>query len=550
MNHILKKYCPRIEFDSYEDFFENFKIDVPEAFNFGFDVVDEWARVDPEKRALVWCDDRDEERTFTFDDLSKLSNRAANAFRKLGIGKGDVVMMILRRRWEYWVCAVALCKLGATIIPASLQLTKKDIVYRADSAQVKAVVCVNDEYVCGQMEEALPESPSIENRIIVAGERDGWTPFDQLIEGESDEFERPRGEAGVTSKDIMLIYFTSGTTGMAKAVCHNFAHPLGHIITAKYWQQVEEDALHMSVTDSGWAKFGWGKIYGQWIAGATVFAYDMDKFVPTKLLQKIQDYKLTTFCAPPTMYRFFIKEDLSKYDLSSIEYSTTAGEALNPEVYEQWKRATGLSIYEGFGQTETTLSIYNPVGSVPKSGSMGIPSPLYDVDLILPDGTPAPVGETGEIVIRTDKHTPCGLFMGYYRDEEKTREAWSGGVYHTGDTAWRDEDGYFFYVGRTDDVIKSSGYRIGPFEIESVIMELPYVLECAVTSAPDPIRGQVVKASIVLTKGTQGTEALKKEIQTYVKTNTAPYKYPRIVEFRDELPKTISGKIRRVELKG
>ena len=352
MNHILNKYCPRIDFDSYEDFYQNFQINVPEAFNFGFDVVDEWARVEPEKRALVWCDDHGGERTFTFADLSRLSNRAANAFRKLGIGKGDVVMMILRRRWEYWVCAVALCKLGATIIPASLQLTKKDIAYRANSAQVKVMVCVNDDYVCGQTEEALPDSPSIEHRVIVAGERDGWTPFDVLVAGEPDEFERPTGEAGVTSKDIMLVYFTSGTTGSPKAVCHNFAHPLGHIITAKYWQQVQEDTLHMSVTDSGWAKFGWGKIYGQWIAGATIFAYDMDKFVPTKLLQKIQDYRLTTFCAPPTMYRFMLQEDVASFDLSSVQNFATAGEPLNAEVTLAWERLTGKKIREGFGQTE------------------------------------------------------------------------------------------------------------------------------------------------------------------------------------------------------
>ena len=547
---LLDRFLPRIEFDSYEDFKANYKVNVPENFNFGFDIVDAWADSEPEKKALVWCDDHGGEKVFTFTDMKKLSNRAANFFKSIGVQKGTVVMLILRRRWEYWVCATALHKLGAILIPGSLQLTKKDIVYRGNSASVQTIVCVNDAFVIDQIEAAESDVPSLKNKVMVVDHRAGWLNLNDALEAHSDAFERPAGAEATRWDDTMLVYFTSGTTGMPKMVQHNFAYPLGHIITAKYWQRVEENKLHMSVTDSGWAKFGWGKIYGQWICGAVVFAYDMDKFVPLHLLEKITKYKVTTFCAPPTMYRFFIKEDLSKYDLSSIEYSTTAGEALNPEVFEQWKRATGLSIYEGFGQTETTLSIYNPVGSVPKTGSMGVPSPLYDVDLVLPDGTPAPVGETGEIVIRTDKHTPCGLFMGYYRDEEKTREAWCDGLYHTGDTAWRDEDGYFWYVGRTDDVIKSSGYRIGPFEIESVIMELPYVLECAVTSAPDPIRGQVVKASIVLTKGTEGTEALKKEIQTYVKTNTAPYKYPRIVEFRDELPKTISGKIRRVELKG
>ena len=509
MNHILKKYCPRIEFDSYEDFYENFKIDVPEAFNFGFDVVDEWARVEPEKRALVWCDDRDEERTFTFADLSRLSNQAANAFAKLGIGKGDVVMMILRRRWEYWVCAVALCKLGATIIPASLQLTKKDIVYRADSARVKAVVCVNDEYVCGQMEEALPESPSIENRIIVAGERDGWTPFDELIEGESGEFERPTGEGGVTSKDIMLVYFTSGTTGLAKAVCHNFAHPLGHIITAKYWQQVEEDTLHMSVTDSGWAKFGWGKIYGQWIAGATIFAYDMDKFVPTKLLQKIQDYKLTTFCAPPTMYRFMLQEDVSAYDLSSVHNFATAGEPLNAEVTLAWERLTGKRIREGFGQTEGPVLLATFPWVDPRPGSMGKPSPLLNIKLLDDDGNEVPDGEEGAICVTGLKEAyPPGLFVGYYRDEDRTREAVGGEYYNLHDMAWRDSDGYCFFVGRNDDVIKCSGYRIGPFEVESALVEHPAVVECAVTAAPDPIRGKVVKATIVLARGYEPSDEL------------------------------------------
>lgn len=546
MNHILKQYCPRIEFDSYEDFFENFQINVPEVFNFGFDVVDEWARVEPEKRALVWCDDADEERTFTFADLSRLSNQAANAFRALGIGKGDVVMMILRRRWEYWVCAVALCKLGATIIPASLQLTKKDIVYRAESAQVKMMICVNDDYVCGQTELACPEAPSIQQRIIVAGERDGWTPFSELVDGASDVFERPTGEAGVTSKDTMLIYFTSGTTGMAKAVCHNFAHPLGHIITAKYWQQVEEDALHMSVTDSGWAKFGWGKIYGQWIAGATIFAYDMDKFVPTKLLQKIQDYRLTTFCAPPTMYRFMLQEDVSAYDLSSVHNFATAGEPLNAEVTIAWKRLTGKNIREGFGQTEGPVLLATFPWVEPRPGSMGKPSPLLNIKLLDDEGVEVPDGEEGAICVTGLKEAyPPGLFTGYYCEPERTQEAVGGEYYNLHDMAWRDSDGYCFFVGRNDDVIKCSGYRIGPFEVESALIEHPAVVECAVTAAPDPIRGKVVKATVVLARGFEPTEELVKELQNHVKKTTAPYKYPRIVEFVDELPKTIGGKIKR-----
>ena len=519
-----------------------------EKFNFAFDIVDKMAEKEPDKLAMLWVSKHHEEKRFTFNDMKRMSNKTANYFKSLGIKRGDRVMLILKRHYQFWFAILGLHKLGAIAIPATNQLLAHDFTYRFQAAGVSAIVCTADGDTAHQVDLALEETGLPVTKIIANGTREGWHSFDDEYKLFSRRYVR---EADAPcGKDPMLMFFTSGTTGYPKIAEHNYKYALGHYITAKYWHNVNPEGLHFTISDTGWGKALWGKLYGQWMCEAPIFTYDFDKFDAHDILPMFKQYNITTFCAPPTMYRFFIKEDLSKYDLSSIEYSTTAGEALNPEVYEQWKRATGLSIYEGFGQTETTLSIYNPVGSVPKSGSMGIPSPLYDVDLILPDGTPAPVGETGEIVIRTDKHTPCGLFMGYYRDEEKTREAWSGGVYHTGDTAWRDEDGYFFYVGRTDDVIKSSGYRIGPFEIESVIMELPYVLECAVTSAPDPIRGQVVKASIVLTKGTQGTEALKKEIQTYVKTNTAPYKYPRIVEFRDELPKTISGKIRRVELKG
>lgn len=546
MDHILKKYCPRIEFDSYEDFYENFRINVPEAFNFGFDVIDEWARVEPDKKALVWCDDHGNERTFTFTDISKLSNKAANAFRKLGIGKGDVVMVILRRRWEYWVCAVALHKLGATIIPASLQLTKKDIVYRAASADVKMMVCVDDAYVIEQTEKALPESPSIKDKIIVAGSREGWHSFDELIADESDVFERPTGDAGVTSKDIMLIYFTSGTTGMAKAVCHNFAHPLGHILTARYWQQVQENKLHMSVTDSGWAKFGWGKIYGQWICGTVVFAYDMDKFIPTKLLQHMQDYKLTTFCAPPTMYRFMLQEDVASYDLSSIQNFATAGEPLNPEVTIAWERLTGKKIREGFGQTEGPVLLATYPWIDPRPGSMGKPSPLLNIKLLDDAGNEVPDGEEGAICVTHLKDAyPPGLFVGYFHDEKRTHDALGGEYYNLHDMAWRDSDGYCFFVGRNDDVIKCSGYRIGPFEVESALIEHPAVVECAVTAAPDPIRGKVVKATVVLARGYEPSEELIKELQNHVKRTTAPYKYPRIVEFVDELPKTIGGKIKR-----
>ena len=546
MDHVLKKYCPRIEFDSYEDFAENFRIEVPEAFNFGFDVVDEWARVEPDKRALLWCNDAGEERAFTFTDIKRLSNQAANAFADMGIGKGDVVMCILRRRWEYWVCAVALCKLGATIIPASLQLTRKDVVYRANSAGVRAIVAVNDDYVCTQVEQAMPDCPTVREKFIVDGSREGWVDFDDLIAGFPDTFERPTGEAAVTSKDIMLMYFTSGTTGNPKAVEHNFAHPLGHIITAKYWQQVREDKLHMSVTDSGWAKFGWGKIYGQWICGATIFAYDMDKFVPAKLLQKIQDYKLTTFCAPPTMYRFMLQEDVAAYDLSSVENFATAGEPLNAEVTIQWERLTGKKIREGFGQTEGPVLLATFPWVEPRPGSMGKPSPLLNVKLLDDEGREVEDGEEGAICVTGLKEAyPPGLFVGYYGNPEKTAEAVGGEYYNLHDMAWRDSDGYCFFVGRNDDVIKCSGYRIGPFEVESALVEHPAVVECAVTAAPDPIRGKVVKATVVLARGYEGTDALTRELQEHVKKTTAPYKYPRIIEYVDELPKTIGGKIKR-----
>ena len=546
MDYILSKYCPRIEFDSYEDFYDNFKINVPENFNFAYDVVDEWARVEPEKKALVWINDTGEEREFTFTDISLLSNRAANAFKKLGIRKGDVVMMMLRRRWEYWVCAMALCKIGASIIPATIQLTSKDIAYRANSAAVKMLICVDDDYVVEQVEGALPNSPSIQEKVLVAGKRDGWLSFDELIENESDEWERPTGEDATQIDDIMLIYFTSGTTGNAKAVEHSFKHPLGHILTAKYWQQVRENRLHMSVTDSGWAKFGWGKIYGQWIAGATIFCYDMDKFVPAKLLQVMQDYDLATFCAPPTMYRFMLQEDVAAYDLSSIENFATAGEPLNGEVTIQWEKLTGKKIREGFGQTEGPVLLATYPWIEPRPGSMGKPSPLLNIKLLDDDGYEVADGSEGAICVTGLKEAyPPGLFVGYYNDPERTAEAVGGEYYNLHDMAWRDTDGYCFFVGRNDDVIKCSGYRIGPFEVESALVAHPAVVECAVTAAPDPVRGKVVKASIILAKGYEPSDELTKELQDHVKRTTAPYKYPRIVEYVDDLPKTIGGKIKR-----
>lgn len=546
MNHILNKYCPRIDFDSYEDFFENFKINVPDDFNFGYDVVDEWARVEPEKKALLWCNDEGEEREFTFTEISRLSNRAANAFVELGIGKGDVVMCILRRRWEYWVVASALCKIGATIIPATLQLTTHDIAYRANTAKVKMLVCVDDDYVCRQAEGAIEKAPSVQNKVVVAGTREGWLSFDELLVNASEDWQRPTGEAATTSRDIMLIYFTSGTTGNPKAVMHNFAHPLGHIITAKYWQQVRENGLHMSVTDSGWAKFGWGKIYGQWIAGAEIFCYDMLKFVPTKLLQHMQDYDLKTFCAPPTMYRFMLQEDVASYDLSSIENFATAGEPLNAEVTIKWEKLTGKKIREGFGQTEGPVLLANFPWIEPHPGSMGKPSPLLNIKLLDDDGNEVEDGDEGAICVTHLKDAyPPGLFVGYYNNPVATEEAVGGDYYNLHDMAWRDIDGYVTFVGRNDDVIKCSGYRIGPFEVESALVKHDAVVECAVTAAPDPIRGKVVKATIVLARGYEPSPELTKELQTWVKKETAPYKYPRIVEYVDELPKTVGGKIKR-----
>ena len=546
VDYLLKKYCPRIEFDSYEDFFENFKIEVPENFNFGYDVVDEWARVEPKKKALIWVNDFGEYREFTFTDISKMSNKAANAFRKLGIHKGDVVMMILRRRWEYWGCATAFCKIGATIIPSSIQMTHNDISYRANAAGVKMMVCVDDDYVIAQTEGALADSPTIENKVVVAGKRDGWFSFDELIANESDEWERPTGDEATKIDDTMLIYFTSGTTGYAKAAMHSFKHPLGHILTAKYWQQVQENKLHMSVTDSGWAKFGWGKIYGQWIAGAVVFCYDMMKFVPSKLLEVMQDYDLTTFCAPPTMYRFMLQENVEAYDLSSIQNFSTAGEPLNAGVTIAWEKFTGKKIREGFGQSEGPVLLATFPWIEPRPGSMGKPCPILHIKLLDDDGNEVPDGEEGAICITHLKDAyPPGLFVGYYGDEKRTQEAVGGEYYNLHDMAWRDSDGSYYFDGRNDDVIKCSGYRIGPFEVESALITHPAVVECAVTAAPDPIRGKVVKATVVLAKGYSPSDELTKELQNHVKRTTAPYKYPRIVEYVDELPKTIGGKIKR-----
>lgn len=518
-----------------------------DKFNFAFDVVDELAKKCPNKNAMYYVSNDKKEKTFTFADISRYSSMTANYFESLGIKKGDRVMLVLKRHYQFWFSILALHKIGAIVIPATNLLVEHDFEYRFKAAGVSAIVCTADGDVAHQVDLGAANCPELKTKILVGGKREGWNDFNEELPRYSDVYERrPDTAAG---DDTMLMFFTSGTTGYPKIAAHSHKYPLGHFITAKYWHNVNPDGIHFTISDTGWGKALWGKLYGQWLCEAAIFVYDFDKFHADDILPMFAKYHITTFCAPPTMYRFFIKEDLSQYDLSSLEYCTVAGEALNPEVYEQWKKATGLQLMEGFGQTETTLTIANLRGMTPKPGSMGKPSPMYNVDIVDAEGKSVGVGETGEIVIRTDKGNPCGLFRGYYRDDEKTKEVWYDGMYHTCDTAWKDEDGYFWYVGRVDDVIKSSGYRIGPFEIESVIMELPYVLECAITPVPDPIRGQVVKASIVLVKNKEASDELKKEIQDYVKTHTAPYKYPRVVEFMDELPKTISGKIRRVELR-
>ncbi len=518
----------------------------PEKFNFAFDVVDELARTKPNKLAMLHLDVNKTERRFTFKDMMELSNKAANYFTALGIKRYDKVMLVLKRHYEFWPAILGLHKIGAIAIPATNQLKVHDFEYRFNAADVKAILCTADGDVADQVDEAAKNSPTLELKLIVNGTRDGWRSFDDEWQLYSTEWERtedsPKGD------DPMLMFFTSGTSGYPKMALHNYKYPLGHFITAKYWHCVDPDGLHLTISDTGWAKALWGKLYGQWLCEAATFVYDFTKFDASDILPLFAEYHITTFCAPPTMYRMMIKEDLTKYDLSSVEHATIAGEALNPEVFNQLKKLTGLSVMEGFGQSEGTLMIGNLVGAPHKVGSMGKPIPIYDVHLIDADGNEAEPGEPGEICVNVKDGAPCGLFMCYYRGPDKSAEVWHDGYYHTGDMAWKDEDGFFWYIGRADDVIKSSGYRIGPFEIENVIMELPYVLECGVSAAPDEVRGQVVKASIVLVKGTEPSEELKVAIQRYVKQKTAPYKYPRIVVFKDELPKTTSGKIIRAKL--
>lgn len=519
-----------------------------EKFNFAFDVVDEMAKKSPDKLALLYVSEDHQEKRFTFSEIKKYSCQTANYFKSLGIKRGDRVMLVLKRHYQFWFSILALHRIGALVIPASNMLVKHDFEYRFNSAGVSAIVCTSDGNVAHEVDLAQADCPSLTTKILVGEQREGWHDFNAELSAYSTHYERK--EDSPCGTDPMLIFFSSGTTGNPKMVLHSYQYPLGHYVTARYWQNVDPNGIHFTISDTGWGKALWGKLYGQWMNETAVFVYDFERFHADDILQMFKKYNITTLCAPPTMFRFFIKEDLSKYDLSSLRYACIAGEALNPEVFYQFQRATGIKLMEGFGQTETTLTIGNYVGMEPKPGSMGKPNPQYDMQILLPDGTPAGVGETGEICVRL-KDTPIpGLAFGYYLDDENTAETWRDGYYHTGDTAWMDEDGYYWYVGRVDDVIKSSGYRIGPFEIESVIMELPYVLECAVTGVPDEIRGQVVKATIVLTNGTVGSDELVKEIQEYVKKGTAPYKYPRVIEFVDALPKTVgSGKIRRAAIR-
>ena len=546
---MLERFVKQTKFTSQEDFIKNLEIKVPENFNFGYDVVDAWAAEQPEKKAILWTNDQGASHQYTFAELKEKTDATASYFQSLGIGHGDAVMLILKRRIEFWFSIIALHKLGAVVIPATHLLTKKDIVYRCNAADIKMIVCAGEEVITRHIIDAMPQSPTVTQLVSIGPDMpEGFKNFREGMENAAP-FVRP--EQANTNNDTMLMYFTSGTTGEPKMVTHDFTYPLGHITTGSFWHNLHEGSLHLTIADTGWGKAVWGKLYGQMIAGANIFVYDHEKFTPADILQKIQDCKITSLCAPPTIYRFLIKEDISKYDLSSLEYCTTAGEALNYSVYETFLNITGIRLMEGFGQTETTLTLATFPWMEPKPGSMGVPNPQYDIDLLTSDGRSAEDGEQGQIVIRTGKGKPLGLFKEYYRDAERTEDAWHDDIYYTGDVAWRDEDGYYWFVGRADDVIKSSGYRIGPFEVESALMTHPAVVECAITGVPDEIRGQVVKATIVLSAGYKGKESpeLIKELQDHVKRVTAPYKYPRVIEFVDELPKTISGKIRRVEIR-
>ena len=546
---MLERFLKQVSFHSEEDYNKNLEFIIPENFNFSYDVMDVWAQEKPNKTALIWTDDEENERFFTFGELKELTDQAASYFLSLGIGKGDMVMLILKRHYEWWISILALHKIGAIAIPATHMLTTHDIVYRNNRAGVKAIICVGEDYVLEQITAAMSESPTVKTLISIGPKvPKNFHSWHEEI-GNAPAFVRPSHVND--NNDIMLMYFTSGTSGEPKMVAHNYLYPLGHITTGVFWHNLHENSIHLTVADTGWGKAVWGKLYGQWFAGAAVFVFNHEKFTAEKILKKIEKYRITSFCAPPTVYRFMIHEDLSTYDLSSLEYCTTAGEALNAAVFEKFYKITGVKLMEGFGQTETTMTLGTMPWHQPKPGSMGKPNAQYDIDLIRSDGSSCEDGEKGEIIVRLDKHRPIGLFNEYYRDEELTNKVCCDGIYHTGDVAWRDEDGYFWFVGRTDDVIKSSGYRIGPFEVESALMTHPAVIECAITGVPDDLRGMVVKATVVLHKDwkDKAGDELAKTLQEHVKHETAPYKYPRIIEFVNELPKTISGKIRRVEIR-
>ncbi|MBR2210123.1 MAG: AMP-binding protein [Fibrobacter sp.] len=547
---ILNKFLSRTEYSSYEDLYKNFKISIPENFNFAYDVVDEYAKEEPKREALVWCDDEDESHIFTFKDLSLASQRTANFLVEQGIVKGDRVMLILRRRYEFWFFLLALHRIGAIAIPATNMLAAEDLEYRFKAADVKMVVTYDEPALQKEVDKAKAKSPSVE-KLVTVGQtaRQNWVSFYDDYEIFPAHFPRPEGDAATHNDDIMVVYFTSGTSSNPKMVAHTFTYPLGHIVTAKYWQHVVDGGRHLTVAETGWAKALWGKIYGQWIAGSAVFTYDMKVFIPGKLLEKMAEYKVTTFCAPPTVYRYILHHGLSKYDLSSLKYCTTAGEALNLDIYNQFFEQTGIRLQEGYGQTELTLTTGNFGWNTPKPGSIGKPSPGYRMEIVNAEGEPCGVDEVGELIIQIDQGKPFGMFGGYYRDEERTEKVFAGGVYHTGDTATRDKDGYFWFVGRTDDLIKSSGYRISPFEVEEVLHKHPAVLEVAVTGIEDKDRGQAVKATIVLQKGYEASKELSKEIQLFAKKIAASYKSPRIIDFVTELPKTISGKIRRATIR-
>ena len=554
MSSLVGEFVNRVDFDSYDDFKKNFEFKIPENFNFGFDIVDRYAKEDPEKIALVWCNDNDEEEIFTFTDMKNYSNKVANFFKSIGIKKGDAVMLTLKNRYEFWFSMMALHKIGAIAIPATHMVKIKDMTYRIKSAEVKMILSVDEADLINDFDISEKELGINLKKVLVGdktGKKEikGWYNFTKEIEKMDEVFERPTGVEATCNDDPMLIYFSSGTTGQPKMVKLDYIYPLGHIITAKYWHNVVEDGLHHTSADTGWAKTSWGSLYGQWIAGTALFIYDYGRFDALNLLEKVKNFKVNTFCAPPTIYRFLIKEDLSDYDFSNWTYATTAGEPLNPEVYNKFYEISGLKIREAFGQSETVALVANFIWMDPKPGSMGKPSPTYNIELLDNEDNIAEIGEEGEITVNVENGSPPGLFKEYYKDEEKTKESWYDNHYHSGDTAWKDEDGYLWFIGRTDDIIKSSGYRIGPFEVESALITHPSVLECAITGYPDPIRGQVVKSTIVLAKGYTASEELKKEIQNHVKSVTAPYKYPRVVEFVDELPKTISGKIKRKDIR-